>query len=102
MSSDNGIYIGQFPNGEFRVIHASAIDNLNYEPDGDDGFNSVQVINYFDTGAAVFGKKEQSMVYAHSLAEGCDILEYGICTIYFPSTMTQFKSRANNCTKGNM
>lgn len=95
MSADNGVYIASFPSGEFRVIHATAIENLNYEPDGDDGFNSVQVIDYFDTGAAIFGKKEQAMVYAHHLAEGCDILEYGVSMIYFPLTMNQFKKRAD-------
>jgi len=33
MSSDNGIYYAEFPDG-YRVIHAQAIDNLWYYPEG--------------------------------------------------------------------
>lgn len=94
MSADNGIYIGEFPNQEWRVIHAQAIDNLNYEPDDEDGFSAAQVINYFNTGAATFGSKERAMVAAHKMAEDCEILEYGVSTINFPFTMDQYQRRA--------
>jgi hypothetical protein len=94
MSADNGIYISEFPNREWRVIHAQAIDNLSYEPDGDDGFNSVQVINYFNVGATTFGSKEQAMVAAHRMAENYGILEYGVNLIKFPFTMDQYRRRA--------
>ncbi len=33
MSADNGIYIAKFPEG-WRVIHAQAIENINYYPKG--------------------------------------------------------------------
>jgi hypothetical protein len=94
VSADNGIYIAEFPNQEWRVKHAQAIDNLNYEPDDEDGFSSVQVINYFNTGAATFGSKEQAMVAAHRMAEDYEILEYGVNLIKFPHTMDQYRRRA--------
>jgi len=94
MSSDNGIYICEFPNQEWRVIHAQAIDNLSYEPDDEDGFNSVQVINYCNVGAATFGSKEQAMVHAHRMAEDYEILEYGVSVIKFPHTIDQYQRRA--------
>lgn len=94
ISADNGIYIGEFPNQEWRVRHAQAIDNLGYEPDDEDGFNAVQVINYFNTGAATFGSKEQAMVAAHRMAEDHQILEYGVNLIHFPCTVDQYRRRA--------
>ena len=75
------------------MIHAQAIDNLSYEPDDEDGFNSVQVINYFNTGARIFGSKEQAMIAAHSMAESYDVLEYGVSIIRFPHTMDQYQKR---------
>jgi len=94
MSADNGIYVGQFPNQEWRVISAQAIDNLSYEPDDEDGFSAVQVINFFNTGARTFGSKEQALVAAHSMAESHDVLEYGVSLIKFPYTMDQYQRRA--------
>jgi len=96
MSADNGIYIGCFPNNEYRVIHAMAIDNLRWEPDGDDGFNSTQVVNYFNTGASVFGNIEQAMVHAHREADNQMILEYGVSTIRFSYTMDEYVKRNKN------
>lgn len=93
MSADNSIIIGCFPN-EFRVIHAQAVENLSYEPDDEDGFSAVQVINYFNTGARIFGSKEQALVAAHRMAEDCETLEYGVSTIKFPYTMDQYQRRA--------
>jgi len=81
------------------VIHAQAIDNLNYEPDDEDGFSAVQVINFFNTGAATFGCKEQAMIYAHKKAEDYDTLEYGVSVIRFPYTVDQYRQRLNNIKK---
>ena len=94
MSADNGIYIAEFPNQEWRVVHAQAIDNLSYEPDDEDGFNAAQVIHYFNTRAPKFGSKEQAMVAAHTMAEDYPILKYGVSVIKFPCTMDQYQRRA--------
>ena len=99
MSADNGIYIGKLPNREFRVICTTAIDNLGWKPDGDDGFNSVEVVNYFNTGAKVFSSIEQAMVEALRMEEDYTfwgVLEYGISTIRFPHTIDQYIARSKN------
>lgn len=89
MSADNGVYILESPikNGqgtEFRVIHAQAIENINYDvPEGE--FNDEQLINYFGDCKILTAKAASTT--ALELEKGimsddfCPILEYGISTI---------------------
>lgn len=92
MSADNSVIIGCFPN-EFRVIHAQAIDNLSYEPDDEDGFNSGAVVRYFSKGE-VCPSVEIAIVRAHKLADSIAILEYGVSKIHFPHTFDEYQRRA--------
>lgn len=96
MSADNGIYILKSPKGkgfEFRVIHAQAIENINYEPDKG-GFNTEQIKRYFDS-AQVFSDEDQAWRKARDMAkeitsdEFCFILEYGISSISIPFEFPQ-------------
>jgi len=92
MSADNAVIVGCFPN-EFKVIHAQAIDNLGYEPDDEDGFNSREVISYFNNGKT-FSHLEKALVYAHELADNTTFVEYGVQKIQFPHTFDQYQRRA--------
>lgn len=81
MSSDNGIYIAQFPDG-FRVIHAQAIDNLNYFEEGTEDWKN-EFESYYGN-AKVFKIEEEAVLFAHNLAKNYDVLEYGVSSIgYF-------------------
>jgi hypothetical protein len=74
MSADNGIYIGQFTD-QFRIIHTTNIENI--------GINDKLIYEYFKTGQ-VFHYLDQALLDAANLAEGIEILEYGINIIKFP------------------
>lgn len=90
MSADNGIYIGCFPlegKTEYRVIHAQAIDNVDYgSPQEQDAmrasyFGGEEVFKTFDKTAAI--------LEAHRMEEEiisddfCSYLEYGVNTLAF-------------------
>lgn len=72
MSADNGIYILPSPKDgkiEFRVAHAQAIENIDYDP-------LYEVLLFKN--APVFQTYKEAIVYADKLAEDYDFLEYGI------------------------
>ena len=95
MSSDNGIVIGSFPGKEgkeYRVIHAMALDNLDYEPD-DSGFNSKIVADYFED-AHVFTMREEAILFAHKWSQDFLVLEYGVSHVAFPLSFAEFQKRA--------
>ncbi len=75
MSADNGIYVAEFKNG-YRVIEASAIDNLYYH--SKNSKENKEVWHEYWDKAKVFKTKEEALLYAHELAEECYILEYGV------------------------
>ena len=96
MSADNGIYILKSPKGnsfEFRVIHAQAIENINYDPD-ESGFNIEALKTYFGR-AQVFSDEDKAAKEACSMADAvvgdtfCPILEYGISYISIPFKFPQ-------------
>jgi hypothetical protein len=78
MSADNGIYIAQFSDG-FRVIEASAIDNLTYFPEGS-AEEKLEWKNYFGN-APKFNTKEQAFAHAQKIYKEFPYLEYGICDL---------------------
>ncbi len=92
MSADNGIYILKSPSKnsdifEYRVIEAQAIDNINYEPDRADGFNTKELLTYFGEAQIFFNQKlandkafELESEIKSSIYGG-RVLEYGINNI---------------------
>lgn len=87
MSSDNGIYVGTFPTPsgekEYRVIHAQAIDNVDF---GDQEMQDYTRVSYFGS-AISFGTLDLAMEEAGFLAnkvlDDCGLLEYGISVLHF-------------------
>lgn len=83
MSADNGIYIAKFPDG-FRVIHAQAIENINYFPEGSEEYFKT-LKRYFEK-AEVIPTKDEAILLGHKMAEDImnsdfPILEYGVSYI---------------------
>lgn len=75
MSADNGVYIAKFKDG-YRVIEASAIDNLTYYPEG--SLKEKETWYSYFGGAPVYATKDEAVLAAHKIADECDILEYGV------------------------
>lgn len=89
MSADNGIYILASPvyedvphKHEYRVVHAMAIENIEYKPDRE-GFNTKELRRYFGK-SPVFYDKAEALLEADRMAGECEVLEYGISTITIP------------------
>lgn len=95
MSADNGIYIGWFGDKEYRVIHAQAIGNVFY-PDGE---NALEIERYFGP-AHVFHSSEDAQRQAFKMEDEimsdkyCPILEYGINTIKFSKSFSEYVKEA--------
>lgn len=84
MSADNGIYILKTSEGEHRVIHAMAIDNINYDcPEGFE-LEPIETLRYFGS-AKVHTTFGEAMLYATGLEQAMHEdnhpLEYGIKVI---------------------
>lgn len=105
MSADNGIYILKSEGPEFRVVHAQAIENINWNEQTKSCcdphyFNMEEVRRYFGK-CKVFSNQVDADVEAVKLADEilgdtmCPILEYGISMIYlpckFPGTTTLYE-----------
>lgn len=83
MSADNGIYIGIFPTTdggkEYRVIEASAIDNVNC---GTEEYQDHMRLLYFGKAKSLPGFVS-AITEAFKLKEEYPILEYGINELEF-------------------
>jgi len=84
MSADNGVYILPLirnirdgVTNAWRVTYAMAIDNITYEPDREDGYNSHQLQAYFGN-APEFNSEEKAILHAHEIAKEYTVLEYGV------------------------
>lgn len=105
MSADNGIYVlktlargvaGE-PSArfEYRVAHASAIDNLYYDVEtGEHRANFIpeMAYEYFGT-APLFTSEDEAFKYAFEEAKEYSVLEYGVSLLNhenqpFPSNLT--------------
>ena len=78
MSADNGIYIAKFSNG-FRVVHAQAIDNLQYYPEGSSA-EKREWKRHFNE-AKLFDTIEEAQWYAFKLLDDYTQyvpVEYGV------------------------
>jgi len=107
MSADNGIYIGKFPKDighEYRVIHAQAIENLEFFDKEEDakkyaGENPRAIVEYFG-GAPVYSEtrafhEAQRMEKEILSDDFCPILEYGISTITFKHPFAYYQEHAH-------
>lgn len=105
MSADNGIYVlktlAQGVSGEpsarfeYRVAHASAIDNLYYDVEtGEHRANFIPEMAYEYFGnAPIFLDEGEAFKHAFEEAEDYDVLEYGVSMLNhenqpFPSNLT--------------
>lgn len=94
MSADNGIYIAKFPTKqcgeEYRVTHATAIENVDYDE---------YVRDYFEN-EPTFDTLTEALEYASALEtkiladDFCPILEYGVCVLQpFPKPLEDYPVR---------
>jgi len=74
MSADNGIYIAKFPEG-YRVIHAQAIDNIDFFPEGT--VERRNVLKEYFWGSKIIKTEEEAWNVARELSKEYDYLEYG-------------------------
>jgi len=75
MSADNGIYIlpSPTPNGlEYRVAHAQAIENVDYDP-------MYEVLLF--SKAPVYASEQEAVLAAFEKAKDYDVLEYGVAML---------------------
>jgi len=93
MSADNGIYILESEGPEWRVVHAQAIENINWNPEtrttcDSSFFNNDELKSYFGR-CEVFTSKDDAVRAALAI-EGeiaqsdFPVLEYGISFIHLP------------------
>lgn len=73
MSADNGVYVRQLKDGRYAVKHIASL----YPEDMTD----TELDEEFSTGAVFRNTSWEAMETAEEIAEGCDILEYGICDV---------------------
>lgn len=92
MSADNSILVGKFKN-QYRVIHAAAVDNLNYNCEAYDGeYNYDEVYRYFKS-AKRFYLEGPAWDYAHELEEYWGYVEYGISQLDFDCTWEEVNDK---------
>ena len=84
MSADNGVYILHTKGPEYRVIHAAAIDNIDYDPPQGLDFNPDVALDYFGQ-SKVYKSEAEALLAARQIQKGLPICEYGICTIDYSS-----------------
>lgn len=81
MSADNGIYILETQGPEYRVIEASAIENIEYGGD-ESGWNPKEVRRYFKN-AKVFTSRSAALEKAADMEQEYET-EYGVKFLRFP------------------
>jgi hypothetical protein len=87
MSADNGIYILKTKD-QYRVVHAQAIDNLNWSFKNlscDNDLVPTRIVEYFGNCDPIKNEGEAIKI-AHELKKTTSYLEYGICTIAIDKT----------------
>ena len=96
MSADNGVYIVKFPEG-YRVVHAQAIDNIDYFPKGSK--ERKRVLKQYFGKSKVFENvedayKEATKLYDEIIGDAFGICEYGI---QFIGEYESFSEVENEC-----
>ncbi|KKN99068.1 hypothetical protein LCGC14_0143150 [marine sediment metagenome] len=93
MSADNGIYVLESAGPEYRVAHAMAIENINYNPDLPDDmgppFFNMDWVNRLFGKCEVFTDINEAWKLAFKMEDEImesdfPILEYGVSTIKMP------------------
>lgn len=77
MSADNGVYILRTNDGEIRVAHAQAIENIRQ---GKTTLDKASIILYFKD-SEVYTDGDKAFQKATELLEDVGYAEYGICAI---------------------
>lgn len=81
MSADNGIYICEDPSGRWHVVHAQAIDNLGYYPEGSQQEAETWQSYFGDKNAKHASSREEIIKLAEALEKDWGWTEYGICDV---------------------
>lgn len=95
MSADNGIYVLETNEGQQRVIHAQAIENLHWNHVSSSMTSQpvcTRIIEYFGNSKATRNKNVAFYV-ARKMAE-TQFTEYGICFIKIDKTWKQILAEA--------
>ena len=117
MSADNGIYVGCFPKTEnlhnvklhpvdceYRVIHASAIDNLAYFTDAEqalkyEGENPREIFILYKDSEILTEEQAHSKAFEMEREilsdEYFPVLEYGISTLTFKHPFSYYQERSH-------
>lgn len=97
MSADNGIYILRTSEGQNRVIHAQAIENIYWDDELKGDVNkpvSKQLLRYFGNSRYTYDKSVAFEI-VNNMAKHTHILEYGILTIEVDKTWKEIVKEAN-------
>lgn len=92
MSADNGIYILKTKEGQYRVIHTQAIENI-YDINDPNQLAPEQIINYYGKSKYTY-EKNLARGIAFSIARELPVLEYGIREIVIDKTWDQILNEA--------
>lgn len=93
MSADNGIYILKSEGPEWRIAHAQAIENINWNEEtkssaDQNHFNMEEVKQYFGESRVFLSEQDVCEEAVKMETEICQsdfpVLEYGICEIRMP------------------
>jgi hypothetical protein len=100
MSADNGIYILNTKEGQYRVIHAQAIDNLNWSfiHFREEKYVPTRIIEYYGNCKYTYNK-DMAMHIANNIYKWFPFVEYGIQIIPANRTWNQIKNDAINYAK---
>lgn len=101
MSADNGIYILKTKEGQIRVIHDKAIDNIF---DSNESYNSTQLVQYF--GQTPYTRDMNVAVnIAQRMYKAIPYCEYGIvilpeCDKTWNQIMREYNTNSMNRDRG--
>ena len=93
MSADNGIYILKTKDGQYRVKHTQAIENIYKNSDGD--FNNLELYRYFRD-CNVTKRHDTAFRIANRIYSELSIVEYGIVPIYVDNTWNEIRTYAKH------
>ncbi len=87
MSADNGIYLGEFPTHEggveYRVIHAQAIDNVDYGTQEEQDYTRVSYFGCVPAFSDIEAARKEAFRLEEKIMRETGVLEYGVCSSKF-------------------
>lgn len=102
MSADNGIYILKYLDEnmklKFRVEHAQAIDNINYEPDypKEKPVLNLRYTLWYFLNSPEFDNEKDTLEFACKLYEKWEYTEYGVCELDYSNIYIPFEKHNFN------